>query len=99
MLSNASSTLPRTYAGRERAVLNQAFALWARLSIEGRQIEAPANWSILQAFLHAGEILAEGVGCMGQGCRVMVRGDGDQEVKTVLANTSGPTTSACSCGG
>jgi len=39
----------------------------ARLSIEGRQIEAPASCSILQAFLHAGEILAEGVGCMGQG--------------------------------
>ena len=61
----------------------------ARLSIEGRQIEAPANCSILQAFLHAGETLAEGVGCMGQGvcgsCRVMVRRDGEQEVKTALA--------------
>ena len=61
----------------------------ARLSIEGRQIEAPANCSILQAYLHAGEILAEGVGCMGQGvcgsCRVMVRRDGEQEVKTALA--------------
>src|SRR6516162_3126545 len=61
----------------------------ARLSIEGRQIEAPANCSILQAFLHAGETLVEGVGCMGQGvcgsCRVMVRRDGQQEVKTELA--------------
>jgi succinate dehydrogenase/fumarate reductase-like Fe-S protein len=60
-----------------------------RLSIEGRQIEAPANCSILQAFMHAGETLVEGVGCMGQGvcgsCRVMVRRSGEQEVKTELA--------------
>jgi CO dehydrogenase/acetyl-CoA synthase alpha subunit len=61
----------------------------ARLSIEGRQIEAPAGCSILQGLLHAGEILTEGVGCMGQGvcgsCRVMVRRDDEQEVKTALA--------------
>ncbi|QBY53057.1 2Fe-2S iron-sulfur cluster-binding protein [Cupriavidus oxalaticus] len=60
-----------------------------RLSIEGRQIEAPANCSILQAFLHAGETLVEGVGCMGQGvcgsCRVMVRRSGEQDVRTALA--------------
>lgn len=60
-----------------------------RLSIEGRQVEAPANCSILQAFLHAGETLVEGVGCMGQGvcgsCRVMIRRSGEQEVKTGLA--------------
>src|SRR6185369_10521007 len=60
-----------------------------RLSIEGRQVEAPANCSILQAFVHAGETLVEGVGCMGQGvcgsCRVMVRRSGQQEVKTELA--------------
>jgi len=60
-----------------------------RLNIEGRQIEAPANCSILQAFVHAGETLVEGVGCMGQGvcgsCRVMVRRSGQQEVKTELA--------------
>lgn len=60
-----------------------------RLSIEGRQVEAPANCSILQAFLHAGETLVEGVGCMGQGvcgsCRVMVRRRGEREVKTQLA--------------
>jgi succinate dehydrogenase/fumarate reductase-like Fe-S protein len=59
------------------------------LSIEGRQLEAPANCSILQAFVHAGETLVEGVGCMGQGvcgsCRVMVRRSGEQEVKTELA--------------
>jgi succinate dehydrogenase/fumarate reductase-like Fe-S protein len=60
-----------------------------RLSIEGRQLEAPPNCSILQAFQHAGETLVEGVGCMGQGvcgsCRVMVRREGEQEVKTALA--------------
>ncbi|MBP0590256.1 (2Fe-2S)-binding protein [Paraburkholderia sp. LEh10] len=60
-----------------------------RLSIEGREIEAPANCSILQAFVHAGQTLVEGVGCMGQGvcgsCRVMVRYSGELEVKTELA--------------
>ncbi|SFC55936.1 2Fe-2S iron-sulfur cluster binding domain-containing protein [Cupriavidus sp. OV038] len=59
-----------------------------RLSIEGHQVQAPANCSILQAFLYAGETLVEGVGCMGQGvcgsCRVMVRHSGEQEVKTAL---------------
>ncbi|SAL87746.1 acetyl-CoA decarbonylase/synthase complex subunit alpha [Caballeronia terrestris] len=59
------------------------------LSIEGQQVEAPANCSVLQAFVHAGETLVEGVGCMGQGvcgsCRVMVRRRGEQEVKTALA--------------
>lgn len=60
-----------------------------RLSIEGRQVEAPADCSILQAYVHAGETLIEGVGCMGQGvcgsCRVMVRRSGEREVKTALA--------------
>ncbi|SOE89470.1 2Fe-2S iron-sulfur cluster binding domain-containing protein [Caballeronia arationis] len=59
------------------------------LSIEGHQVEAPANCSILQAFVHAGQTLVQGVGCMGQGvcgsCRVMVRRSGEQEVKTALA--------------
>jgi ferredoxin len=60
-----------------------------RLSIDGRAIQAPATSSILQALVHAGETLVEGVGCMGQGvcgsCRVMVRLAGEQEVKTQLA--------------
>jgi ferredoxin len=55
-----------------------------RLSVEGRAIQAPASSSILQAFVHAGETLIEGVGCMGQGvcgsCRVMVRRAGAPEV-------------------
>jgi succinate dehydrogenase/fumarate reductase-like Fe-S protein len=59
------------------------------LNIQGRQVEAPASYSILQAFVHAGETLVESVGCMGQGvcgsCRVMVRRSGEQEVKTALA--------------
>lgn len=60
-----------------------------RLSIEGRAIEAPASSSILQAYVHAGQTLVEGVGCMGQGvcgsCRVMVRRAGQDEVRTELA--------------
>jgi ferredoxin len=60
-----------------------------RLIVEGRQIAAPAASSILQAFVHAGQTLVEGVGCMGQGvcgsCRVMVRRTGQQQVKTELA--------------
>lgn len=60
-----------------------------RLNIEGRAIEAPAASSILQAYVHAGQTLVEGVGCMGQGvcgsCRVMVRRAGQKEVKTELA--------------
>jgi succinate dehydrogenase/fumarate reductase-like Fe-S protein len=60
-----------------------------RLRIEGRDVEAPANSSILQAFVHAGETLVEGVGCMGQGvcgsCRVMVRRSGEKDVTTALA--------------
>ncbi|MGO4326947.1 2Fe-2S iron-sulfur cluster-binding protein [Cupriavidus sp. 2TAF22] len=60
-----------------------------RLTIEGHQIDAPPDCSILQAFLHAGETLVEGVGCMGQGvcgsCRVLVRRSGEPEVNTALA--------------
>lgn len=59
------------------------------LSIEGRNVEAATNCSILQAIVHAGETLVTGVGCMGQGvcgsCRVLVRRSGEQEVKTALA--------------
>jgi succinate dehydrogenase/fumarate reductase-like Fe-S protein len=59
------------------------------LNIEGREVEAPATCSILQAIVHAGQTLVEGVGCMGQGvcgsCRVMVRRSGEHEVTTALA--------------
>ncbi len=59
------------------------------LSIEGLDIEAAASSSILQAYVHAGHTLVEGVGCMGQGvcgsCRVMVRRAGDADVRTQLA--------------
>lgn len=59
------------------------------LNIEGRAIEAPASSSLLQAYVHAGQTLVEGVGCMGQGvcgsCRVVVRRAGDHEVRTELA--------------
>ena len=59
------------------------------LTIEGREIAAPAGCSILQAYIRAGETLVEGVGCMGQGvcgsCRVMVRRSGEPEVRTALA--------------
>jgi succinate dehydrogenase/fumarate reductase-like Fe-S protein len=60
-----------------------------RLTIEGREIEAPPENSILQAYVHAGETLVENVGCMGQGvcgsCRVMVRRANSQDVTTELA--------------
>lgn len=60
-----------------------------RLSVDGRPLEAPATSSILQAMVHAGQTLVEGVGCMGQGvcgsCRVMVRRAGAPEVRTALA--------------
>ena len=60
-----------------------------RLSIEGHTLEAEVGSSILQAFVHAGHTLVEGVGCMGQGvcgsCRVMVRRAGVPDVKTELA--------------
>jgi ferredoxin len=60
-----------------------------RLCIEGREIEAPASSSLLQAYVHAGQTLVEGVGCMGQGvcgsCRVMVRRAGQNDVRTELA--------------
>ena len=59
------------------------------LNIEGRAIEASAGSSILQAFVQAGQVLVESVGCMGQGvcgsCRVMVRRAGVSDVKTELA--------------
>ena len=60
-----------------------------RLTIEGRDITAPASQSIIQAYVYAGETLAEGVGCMGQGvcgsCRVMIRRACSREVTTELA--------------
>ena len=60
-----------------------------KLSIDGRPLESPATSSILQAMVHAGQTLVDGVGCMGQGvcgsCRVMVRRAGEREVKTALA--------------
>jgi ferredoxin len=60
-----------------------------QLSIDGRALQAPATSSILQAMVHSGQTLVEGVGCMGQGvcgsCRVMVRRAGEREVSTALA--------------
>ena len=60
-----------------------------RLTIEGRSIAAPASQSIIQAYLHAGHTMVEGIGCMGQGvcgsCRVMIRRAGSHDVTTELA--------------
>ncbi|MDO9017007.1 MAG: 2Fe-2S iron-sulfur cluster-binding protein [Deltaproteobacteria bacterium] len=68
-------------------------AVTVRLRFEGREIEARAGASLLQAWLDAGLPLVENVGCMGQGvcgaCHVLVRRDGlagpDEVVRTALA--------------
>lgn len=60
-----------------------------RLIIDGHEVLAPPDSSIIQAYARAGHALTANVGCMGQGvcgsCRCMVRKEGEQEVKTALA--------------
>lgn len=64
-----------------------------RLRFEGRELEARADASLVQAWLEAGLPLVENVGCMGQGvcgaCHVLVRREGvtgpDELVRTALA--------------
>lgn len=59
------------------------------LTIDGREIQASPNQSIIQAYARAGSALTANVGCMGQGvcgsCRCMVRKEGSREVTTALA--------------
>jgi ferredoxin len=60
-----------------------------RISLEGREVSASPNQSIIQAYLSSGQTLVKGVGCMGQGvcgsCRVMVRRAGSSDVTMELA--------------
>ncbi|MEE7548812.1 ferredoxin [Xanthomonas sp. Kuri4-1] len=60
-----------------------------RLSIDGREVLADPQASILQAHAYGGSALTANVGCMGQGvcgsCRCLVRGEGEREVRTALA--------------
>lgn len=59
-----------------------------KLVIDGREIEAAPDSTIIQAYARAGQALTANVGCMGQGggsCRCMVRREGEREVTTALA--------------
>ena len=59
------------------------------LVIDGKEIQAPANSSIIQALAHAGKAITANVGCMGQGvcgsCRCLVRNEGERKAETKLA--------------
>ena len=58
------------------------------LVINGKEIQAPANSSIIQALAHAGKAITANVGCMGQGvcgsCRCLVRKEGERKAETKL---------------
>jgi len=60
-----------------------------RISIDGREQEAQANDSILQAHLKGDETVTANIGCMGQGvcgaCRCLVRKKGERETQARLA--------------
>lgn len=59
------------------------------LTIDGHEVKASADSSIIQAYAHAGSAITANVGCMGQGvcgsCRCMIRKEGEREVTTALA--------------
>lgn len=57
------------------------------VSINGKAITAPASLSAIQALWHAGYPRIKGVGCLEGvcgSCRVLVRREGDAEVRTEL---------------
>ena len=58
------------------------------LIIDGREIQASPEHSIIQAYARSGHVLTANVGCMGQGvcgsCRCMIRREGEHEVTTAL---------------
>ena len=60
-----------------------------RLIIDGQEVYASPDSSIIQAFAHAGQALTANVGCMGQGvcgsCRCLIRREGERDVTTALA--------------
>ena len=59
------------------------------LTIDGHEVKASADSSIIQAYARSGSAITANVGCMGQGvcgsCRCMVRKDGERDVQTALA--------------
>ncbi|MGN6972737.1 2Fe-2S iron-sulfur cluster-binding protein, partial [Neisseria sp. P0006.S006] len=59
------------------------------LTIDGHEVKASADSSIIQAYAHSGNAITANVGCMGQGvcgsCRCMIRKEGEREVTTALA--------------
>lgn len=59
------------------------------LVIDGLEVKAPANSSIIQAYAQSGKALTANVGCMGQGvcgsCRCLVRKEGERIATTKLA--------------
>ena len=60
-----------------------------RISIDGKEKEAHANDSILQAHLMGDEVVTANIGCMGQGvcgaCRCLVRKKGERDTQARLA--------------
>ena len=59
------------------------------LTIDGHEVKASSDSSIIQAYARAGNAITANVGCMGQGvcgsCRCMIRKEGEREVTTALA--------------
>lgn len=59
------------------------------LTIDGHEVKASADSSIIQAYARSGNAITANVGCMGQGvcgsCRCMIRKEGEREVTTALA--------------
>lgn len=59
------------------------------LVIDGLNVEADKNSTIIQALAKAGNAITKNVGCMGQGvcgsCRCLVRKEGERTVTTALA--------------
>ena len=60
-----------------------------KLVIDGHEIAASPESSIIQAYARAGNAITANVGCMGQGvcgsCRCLIRKEGERDVKTALA--------------
>lgn len=58
------------------------------ITVDGRELAAQAETSVIEAVWHSGNVLVEGVGCL-QGlcgsCRVMVRRTGSKDVTMELA--------------
>ncbi|MDK4688777.1 4Fe-4S dicluster domain-containing protein [Kingella negevensis] len=59
-----------------------------KLVIDGLEVEADKNDTIIQAYAKAGKAITANVGCMGQGvcgsCRCLVRKEGERSAETKL---------------